>query len=218
MTSYRGKRGLDLVLVAVTAPLWGSVMIVVGALVWLRLGRPILFGQERVGNAGRPFRMWKFRTMSDARGSGGELLPDAIRLTPFGRRLRGWSLDELPELFNVVLGDMSLVGPRPLLMRYLGRYSPRHQRRHCVPPGITGLAQVMGRNTLSWPEKFEMDVEYVQRCSLRLDLQILSRTVRAVLVREGISPDGEATMPEFMGYESDPGTGPAEASPRPESG
>lgn len=166
-------------------------------LVWH--GWPPLFVQERPGLRGRVFRMVKFRTMTNERGPDGQLLPDAERLTPFGRWLRATSLDELPELWNVVVGDMSLVGPRPLLVRYLDRYSPEQARRHDVRPGITGLAQVRGRNALSWPEKLRYDVDYVDHWTLRLDLRILLETVGAVLRRDGISAAGEATMAEFMG-------------------
>src|SRR5690606_9592216 len=148
------------------------------------------FVQTRPGLRERPFPLVKFRTMTNARGADGELLPDAQRLTGFGRWMRAWSLDELPELLNVLRGDMSLVGPRPLLPQYVPLYSERHRRRHEVRPGITGLAQVSGRNALRWSEKFDLDVEYVDRCSLRMDLAILWRTLRAVLRREGISAEG----------------------------
>ena len=172
------------------------------ALTWLvrrKLGRPAFFRQVRPGLQGKPFLMVKFRTMTDARGPDGALLPDADRLTPFGRFLRASSLDELPELWNVLKGDMSLVGPRPLLMEYLPLYSPEQARRHEVRPGVTGWAQVNGRNTLSWDDKFKLDVWYVDHRSLWLDLKILWLTVRKVLVREGISAAGEATMGKFTG-------------------
>lgn len=164
-----------------------------------KLGSPVLFTQERPGLHGKPFRMVKFRTMTDARDASGALLPDAERLTPFGRFLRATSLDELPELWNVLRGDMSLVGPRPLLMEYLPLYSPEQARRHEVRPGITGWAQVNGRNAISWADKFELDVWYVDHRSLWLDVRILWLTVRKVLVRDGISAAGEATMPKFTG-------------------
>ena len=144
--------------------------------------------------------MLKFRSMTDARGADGGLRPDAERLTPFGRRLRAASLDELPELLNVLRGDMSLVGPRPLLPQYLPRYSAHHRQRHAVRPGLTGLAQVSGRNAIGWSAKFDLDVEYVEKCSLALDVTILWRTIRAVLIRDGIAAAGDATMPEFIGY------------------
>ena len=164
-----------------------------------KLGSPVFFRQTRPGLQGRPFKMVKFRTMTGARGSDGQLLPDAVRLTAFGRFLRAASLDELPELWNVLKGDMSLVGPRPLLMEYLPLYSSEQARRHEVRPGITGWAQVNGRNALSWDEKFKLDVWYVDHRSLWLDIKILWLTVRKVLVREGISAAGEATMAAFKG-------------------
>lgn len=167
-----------------------------------RLGSPVLFSQLRPGLHGRPFKMVKFRTMRNVVESDGEFLPDAERLTSFGRFLRSTSLDELPELFNVLRGDMSLVGPRPLLMEYLPLYSDTQRRRHEVRPGITGWAQVNGRNAVGWDERFRLDVWYVDHRSLWLDLRILWMTVRKVLVREGISAQGEATMSKFTG--SDP--------------
>jgi lipopolysaccharide/colanic/teichoic acid biosynthesis glycosyltransferase len=175
------------------------------ALAWVirrKLGSPVLFRQVRPGLQGRPFTMVKFRTMTDERGPDGALLPDAQRLTPFGRFLRASSLDELPELWNVLKGEMSLVGPRPLLMEYLPLYTPEQARRHEVRPGITGWAQVNGRNAISWADKFALDVWYVDHRSLWLDVQILWRTVRKVLVRDGISAAGEATMPKFEGDKS----------------
>jgi len=175
---------------------------VLGAIAWagvLRHGRPVFFSQTRPGLHGKPFRMIKFRTMTNARGPDGELLPDAERLTRLGRFLRSTSLDELPELWNVLRGDMSLVGPRPLLVEYLPLYAPEQARRHEVRPGITGWAQVNGRNALSWEEKFALDVWYVDNQSLWLDLKILWLTVWRVLKRDGISADGEATMPRFRG-------------------
>ena len=164
-----------------------------------KLGSPAFFRQVRPGMHGQPFEMVKFRTMTDARGADGALLPDADRLTPFGRFLRASSLDELPELWNVLKGEMSLVGPRPLLMEYLPLYSPQQARRHEVRPGITGWAQVNGRNALSWDDKFKLDVWYVDHRSLWLDVKILWLTVKKVLVREGISAAGEATMSKFTG-------------------
>ena len=167
-----------------------------------KLGSPAFFRQVRPGMHGQPFEMVKFRTMTDARGPDGALLPDADRLTPFGRFLRASSLDELPELWNVLKGEMSLVGPRPLLMEYLPLYSPQQARRHEVRPGITGWAQVNGRNALGWNDKFKLDVWYVDHRSLWLDIKILWLTVKKVLVREGISAAGEATMPRFTGGRS----------------
>jgi len=164
-----------------------------------KLGSPVLFRQVRPGRDGRPFQMVKFRTMRDAIGPDGQPLPDSERMTPFGSFLRAASLDELPELWNVLKGDMSLVGPRPLLMEYLPLYSPEQARRHEVRPGVTGWAQVNGRNALSWEEKFRLDVWYVDHRSFWLDLKILALTVKKVFVREGISAEGEATMPKFTG-------------------
>ena len=168
-------------------------------LIRIKLGSPVFFRQLRPGMNGKPFEMVKFRTMTDERGADGELLPDAVRLTPFGRFLRASSLDELPELWNVLKGDMSLVGPRPLLMEYLPLYSPEQARRHEVRPGVTGWAQVNGRNALSWEDKFRLDLWYVNNQSLSLDIRILWLTIRKVLVREGISAAGEATMSKFTG-------------------
>ncbi|MDT0636358.1 sugar transferase [Spectribacter hydrogenoxidans] len=176
------------------------LMIAIGLLA--RHGRPMLFAQIRPGLHGQPFRMLKFRTMNDERGADGELLPDADRLTRFGAFLRSTSLDELPELWNVLRGDMSLVGPRPLLMEYLPLYTPEQARRHEVRPGITGWAQVNGRNALSWEEKFALDVWYVDNQSFWLDLKILWLTLWRVLKRDGISAEGEATMPRFTGSDS----------------
>lgn len=167
-----------------------------------KLGSPVFFRQTRPGLNAQPFNMVKFRTMTDARGPDGQLLPDGDRLTAFGRFLRSSSLDELPELWNVLKGDMSLVGPRPLLMEYLPLYSPEQARRHEVRPGISGWAQVNGRNALSWEDKFKLDVWYVDHHTLWLDIKILWLTVRKVLVREGISAAGEATMPKFTSDKS----------------
>ena len=168
-------------------------------LVYIKIGKPVLFRQVRPGWHAAAFQLYKLRTMTDSCDASGRLLPDAQRLTPFGRFLRSTSLDELPELWNVLRGDMSLVGPRPLLMQYLDRYTPEQARRHEVRPGLTGWAQVNGRNAISWEEKFALDVWYVDHVSLRLDLVILLRTVAAVLRRTGISAAGEATMAEFQG-------------------
>ena len=165
-------------------------------LVAIKLGRPVFFRQARPGRGGKPFQMVKFRTMLDARDSSGNPLSDEERMTPFGSRLRSLSLDELPELWNVLKGDMSLVGPRPLLTAYLDRYTPRQARRHEVRPGITGWAQVNGRNAVAWEERFEMDVWYVENWSLLLDAKILWKTVATVLNRSGVSAEGHVTMPE----------------------
>lgn len=193
----RGKRLLDLALGSALLLVTSPVQVVVAASIRYKMGRPVLFRQQRPGLHGVPFEMLKFRTMSDVKDSDGNHIPDAERLTPLGRFLRSTSLDELPELVNVVRGDISLVGPRPLLMKYLERYTPRQHRRHEVRPGVTGLAQVSGRNALSWDEKFELDVQYVDNASLRLDLSILARTVWNVLARKGISAESHVTMPEF---------------------
>lgn len=191
------KRGMDILASAVSLVVLFPLLLVLAAAVRLFLGRPVLFRQVRPGLHGRPFVLYKFRTMRDLRDANGNLLPDEQRLTPFGRFLRSASLDELPELFNVLRGDMSLVGPRPLLMEYLDRYTPEQARRHEVKPGITGWAQVNGRNSLSWEDKFRLDVWYVDHWSLWLDFKILWLTVVKVLRREGISAAGSATMPEF---------------------
>lgn len=193
------KRLIDIVGAAFALLLLSPVIALTWLVVRFRIGTPTLFAQERPGLGGCPFRMLKFRTMTDARDHRGQLLPDSERLTQLGRFLRSTSLDELPGLWSVLKGDMSLVGPRPLLMSYLPLYSPEQARRHEVRPGITGWAQVNGRNALSWEEKFRLDVWYVDHRSLALDLKILLLTVRKVLVRDGISADGEATMPVFTG-------------------
>jgi sugar transferase EpsL len=186
------KRLFDLAFVLPGLLVFFPLMLATALVVRLVLGSPVLFRQLRPGLGGHPFVLLKFRTMRAGAGS------DAARLTPFGRFLRGTSLDELPELWNVLKGDMSLVGPRPLLMQYLPRYTNEQARRHEVPPGITGWAQVNGRNAQSWEERFALDVWYVEHRSLWLDVRILARTVLAVLRRQGISAAGEATMPEFM--------------------
>lgn len=193
------KRAMDIVGAAIGLALLAPVMAVIAVLIWWKLGRPILFVQLRPGLHGRPFRLYKFRTMSDARDADGHLLPDAERLTGFGRFLRATSLDELPELWNVLKGDMSLVGPRPLLMEYLPLYTAEQARRHDVKPGLTGWAQVNGRNALTWEEKFALDVWYVDNRSFLLDCRILWMTLLKVLRREGITAPGEATMPKFTG-------------------
>ncbi|MHB8901249.1 MAG: sugar transferase [Thermoguttaceae bacterium] len=197
--SDTGKRSLDLLGAVALLICFAPLLAVVAAAVRFNLGRPILFFQERVGRGGRIFTIWKFRSMRDGVDSQGRPLPDAERLTPFGRLLRKSSLDELPQLVNVLRGEMSLVGPRPLLPRYLDRYTPRQARRHEVLPGITGWCQIRGRNALSWEEKLELDVWYVEHRSLHLDLDILWRTIATAWRRDGISHGGEATMPEFLG-------------------
>ena len=192
-------RAFDIVVSLFVLLLLGVPLLFLGYLVRRKLGKPAFFRQMRPGLRGRPFEVIKFRTMTSARDVDGQLLPDAYRLTSFGQFLRATSLDELPELWNVLKGEMSLVGPRPLLMEYLPLYSAEQARRHEVRPGITGWAQVNGRNALSWEEKFKLDVWYVDNRTLWLDIKILWLTVRKVLVRDGISAAGEATMPRFTG-------------------
>lgn len=195
------KRLLDLTLILVSAPLTLPLMLILALLTRIFHGAPVLFTQTRPGYKGKPFKMYKFRSMTNARDPQGNLLPDEARLTRFGRFIRSSSLDELPELLNVLRGEMSLVGPRPLLMQYLSRYSPQQARRHEVYPGISGWAQINGRNNLSWQDKFELDVWYVDHRSLALDVKIIFRTLLKVLQREGISEPGNATAREFMGNE-----------------
>jgi lipopolysaccharide/colanic/teichoic acid biosynthesis glycosyltransferase len=190
---------MDLSLAVPALVVLAPVGLAVGGLIRSKLGGPVLFRQQRPGRDGQLFELIKFRTMANARGADGQLLPDEERLTPLGNRLRRLSLDELPTLWNVVRGDMSLVGPRPLLVQYLERYTPEQRRRHDVLPGITGWAQIQGRNAISWEEKFEHDVWYVENISLGIDLRILLRTAVQVLGRRGISAEGHATMPEFTG-------------------
>lgn len=196
-----GKRlldiGLTLVTMTILVPVYGGLSM----LVWITLGRPILFKQHRPGRHGRPFMLYKFRTMSNSREANGQLRPDAERLTRLGIFLRSASLDELPELLNVLKGEMSLVGPRPLLMQYLERYTPEQARRHEVRPGLTGWAQVNGRNTLTWEQKFALDVWYVDHVSFGLDVKIMALTLAKILKREGINQPGEATAQEFMGID-----------------
>ncbi len=193
------KRLVDLGLSVVALSVLAVPLLILAWKVRYNLGSPVLFRQVRPGLHGQPFEMVKFRTMTDERGNDGEFLSDAMRLTPFGRWLRATSLDELPELWNVLKGEMSLVGPRPLLMEYLPLYTPTQARRHEVRPGITGWAQVNGRNAQSWDERFSLDIWYVDNHSILLDLRILWMTVRKVLLREGINAKGEASMPKFRG-------------------
>jgi len=200
MRRYRRlKPVLDAALALLALVALAPVLAAVALLVRARLGRPVLFRQLRPGLGGRPFVIYKFRSMADARAGDGTLLPDAARLTRFGRFLRSTSLDELPELVNVLKGEMSLVGPRPLRMSYLARYTSEQARRHEVRPGITGWAQVNGRNGISWQRKLELDVFYVDHLSARLDLRILGLTLVRLVRREGISAEGHATVPEFRG-------------------
>jgi sugar transferase EpsL len=193
------KRTVDVGAAALGLIVLSPALLSVAAVIRLTMGRPAFFRQQRPGLRGRPFPLYKFRTMLDAFDRQGNPLPDALRLTGVGRFLRRTSLDELPELYNVLRGDMSLVGPRPLLMQYLDRYTPEQSRRHDVKPGITGWAQINGRNAISWEEKFALDVWYVDNYSLLLDVRIAAVTLWKVLRRDGISADLHATMPEFMG-------------------
>ncbi|MAP77917.1 sugar transferase [Spongiibacter tropicus] len=195
------KRVFDVLVSAVALLLLCPVIVIVAWQIRRKMGSPVLFRQVRPGLHGRPFGMIKFRTMKDALDASGNPLADAERLTPFGQFLRSSSLDELPELWNVLRGDMSLVGPRPLLMEYLPLYSAEQARRHEVRPGVTGWAQVNGRNTLRWEDKFKLDVWYVDNRSFWLDIKVLFLTVKKVLIRDGISADGEATMAKFTGSE-----------------
>lgn len=193
------KRILDLSAALFGLILLAPIILILAILIRQKLGSPIFFTQVRPGLHGKPFKMVKFRTMTDACDEDGNLLPDNMRLTAFGHFLRSTSLDELPELWNVLRGDMSLVGPRPLLMEYLPLYTSEQTRRHQARPGITGWAQINGRNAISWEEKFKLDVWYVDHQSFWLDLKILILTIKKVFVREGISAEGEATMPKFTG-------------------
>ena len=195
------KRPQDALCAGLGLVVLSPVMAATAVLVRLKLGSPVIFAQDRPGLDGKVFKLYKFRSMTDERDAEGNLLPDEDRLPPFGKKLRSTSLDELPELWNILKGDMSVVGPRPLLVRYLPRYSARQARRHEVRPGFTGLAQVRGRNAISWDEKFDYDVEYVDNVSFLGDWKIIFETVRTVLKREGISSDTSATMEEFMGEE-----------------
>lgn len=195
------KRCLDFLLSLAALIILSPVLLLVAILVRCKLGSPILFKQKRPGLHEKIFCMYKFRTMTDAKDSDGNLLPDEVRLTKFGKLLRSTSLDELPELFNILKGDMAIVGPRPLLVQYLPRYNERQHHRHDVRPGFTGLAQVNGRNSISWQEKFEWDVRYVENVSFLMDLRIIAKTVKVVLKRDGISSETSATMEEFRGNE-----------------
>jgi len=194
-----GKRIVDVIVGGAALVIALPFLLVLAVAVRITLGSPVLFRQLRPGLKGKPFTILKFRTMTDVRDACGRVLPDDERLTAFGRFLRASSCDELPELWNVVVGDMSVIGPRPLLMEYMTRYNSVQLRRHDVKPGITGLAQVSGRNGLEWDEKFRLDVRYVDECSLALDSQILLRTVLTVIRRDGITREGHPTTPEFIG-------------------
>ena len=193
------KRFLDIVYSLGFILCFWWVYIIVAILVKKKLGSPVLFKQQRPGLNGKVFTMYKFRSMTDTKDKDGKLLSDEERLPRFGQLLRATSLDEIPEFFNILKGDMSLVGPRPLLVQYLERYNERQARRHGVRPGITGWAQVNGRNTISWEQKFEYDVEYVEKCSFLLDIKIIFMTIKKIFIREGISQEGNVTMEEFRG-------------------
>lgn len=195
------KRCLDFVLSLLALILLSPVLLIVAVLVRIKLGTPVIFKQERPGRNEKIFRMYKFRTMTDQKDSEGRLLPDEIRLTSFGKKLRSTSLDELPELFNILKGDMSIVGPRPLLVRYLPLYNERQRHRHDVRPGFTGLAQVNGRNSISWEEKFEWDIKYIQHITFLGDVKIILKTIKTVIRRDGISSETSVTMEEFKGSE-----------------
>ncbi|WP_018985055.1 sugar transferase [Methylophilus methylotrophus] len=193
------KRLMDILLVVMALSLLWPLMLVIALLVRWRLGKPVIFSQTRPGYLGKPFRIYKFRSMTDALDANGSPLPDAMRLTKFGNFLRSTSLDELPNLWAILKGDMSLVGPRPLLTEYLPLYNAQQARRHLVKPGLTGWAQINGRNAISWQDKFMLDSWYVDHQSLWLDIKIILLTIKKIFVREGISAKGEATMPKFTG-------------------
>jgi len=193
------KRPLDCFLSTGALIVFSPILAVTSILVKTKLGSPVLFTQDRPGKDEKIFKLYKFRTMTDERDENGELLPDDVRLTRFGKALRATSLDELPELINIVKGDMAVVGPRPLLVRYLGRYNDHQKRRHDVRPGFTGLAQVHGRNAISWEEKFDWDVKYVDKVTFKGDVKVILDTVKIVLKKDGISSETSATMEEFMG-------------------
>lgn len=193
------KRLFDILCAFAAILVFWWLFVIVAVLVRVKLGSPVIFTQDRPGKEGKIFKLYKFRSMTDEKDAEGNLLPDEVRLTSFGKKLRSTSLDELPELFNILKGDMSVVGPRPLLVRYLPRYNAHQARRHEVRPGFTGYAQVHGRNAISWEEKFDYDVEYVDHITFLGDLKIIFRTVGTVLKRDGISSETSVTMEEFMG-------------------
>ena len=193
------KRFLDFTLSLIAIIILSPIYIIVAILIRIKLGSPVIFCQERPGKDEKVFKMYKFRTMTDQRGEDGKLLPDEQRLTSFGKKLRSTSLDELPELFNILKGDMALVGPRPLLVKYLPLYNDEQARRHEVRPGLTGYAQVNGRNAITWEDRFKLDVEYVDNVTFLNDWKIIFKTIKTVFKREGISEEGSATMDEFKG-------------------
>lgn len=193
------KRFMDFLIAALSIIIFSPLLILLAILVRVKLGGPVIFKQERPGLNGKVFKLYKFRTMTDAKDENGNLLDDEYRLTSFGKKLRSTSLDELPELYNILKGDMSIVGPRPLLVKYLPLYNDEQKRRHDVRPGLTGLAQVSGRNAITWTEKFNRDIEYVDNVSLGLDISIFFKTIYCVLKKEGINSDSAATMEDFTG-------------------
>lgn len=194
------KRIMDIIISLTTLIVFSPLMIILAILIYFKLGSPVIFTQKRVGKNNKIFKMFKFRTMTDGKDKNGNLLPDNVRLTSFGKILRSTSLDELPELINILKGDMSIIGPRPLLVEYIPLYNERQRKRHTVLPGLTGWAQVNGRNSITWRDKFELDVWYIENWSLLLDLKILFLTVFKVFKREGISQDGNVTMERFTGF------------------
>ena len=193
------KRFMDFLIAALSIIIFSPLLIILAILVRVKLGGPVIFKQERPGLNGKVFKLYKFRTMTDAKDENGNLLDDEYRLTSLGKKLRSTSLDELPELYNILKGDMSIVGPRPLLVKYLPLYNDEQKRRHDVRPGLTGLAQVSGRNAITWTEKFNKDIEYVDNVSLGLDISIFFKTIYCVLKKEGINSDSAATMEDFTG-------------------
>lgn len=193
------KRLMDFLIAALSIIIFSPLLIILAILVRVKLGGPVIFKQKRPGLNGKVFKLYKFRTMTDAKDENGNLLDDEYRLTSFGKKLRSTSLDELPELYNILKGDMSIVGPRPLLVKYLPLYNDEQKRRHDVRPGLTGLAQVSGRNAITWTEKFNKDIEYVDNVSLGLDISIFFKTIYCVLKKEGINSDSAATMEDFTG-------------------
>lgn len=193
------KRFTDFLIAALSIIIFSPLLIILAIIVRVKLGGPVIFKQERPGLNGKVFKLYKFRTMTDAKDENGNLLDDEYRLTSFGKKLRSTSLDELPELYNILKGDMSIVGPRPLLVKYLPLYNDEQKRRHDVRPGLTGLAQVSGRNAITWTEKFNKDIEYVDNVSLGLDISIFFKTIYCVLKKEGINSDSAATMEDFTG-------------------
>ena len=193
------KRFMDFLIAALSIIIFSPLLIILAILVRVKLGGPVIFKQERPGLNGKVFKLYKFRTMTDAKDENGNLLDDEYRLTSFGKKLRSTSRDERPELYNILKGDMSIVGPRPLLVKYLPLYSDEQKRRHDVRPGLTGLAQVSGRNAITWTEKFNKDIEYVDNVSFGLDVSIFFKTIYCVLKREGINSDSAATMEDFTG-------------------